>query len=328
MVGRVLRQARLAFRLFRRAGPLKLSFGPTGEPASHLEKSSWELRKDAIGVYSIQGRRPHMEDRFNVVDLEQINASIYGVFDGHGGEFAVDFAEKTLSKALMGRLLSSASSEPAAGDAETTERASLPSILHEEILQVDKQLVNMQAAAEELSGTTALVAVLRGSELVVANVGDSRGVLCDVDGKVIPMSHDHKPHEEKERTRIMNAGGFVIFNGVWRVVGVLAMSRALGDYPLKENDIVIATPDILTFDLNSIRPRFIILATDGLWDVFDNEEACSFVRGRLDEPHCGARSLALAAYQRGSLDNITVMVVNLERRIAARSTMSRRESFA
>jgi len=44
-------------------------------------------------------------------------------------------------------------------------------------------------------GSTALVAVVRGTELTVANVGDSRGVLCDVDGKSHPLSFDHKPHE-------------------------------------------------------------------------------------------------------------------------------------
>ena len=50
-------------------------------------KASWELRKGNVGVYAIQGRRPHMEDRFNVVnDLEHTNTSIYGIFDGHGGE--------------------------------------------------------------------------------------------------------------------------------------------------------------------------------------------------------------------------------------------------
>jgi len=44
-------------------------------------------------------------------------------------------------------------------------------------------------------GSTALVAVVRGTELTVANVGDSRGVLCDMDGKSHPLSFDHKPHE-------------------------------------------------------------------------------------------------------------------------------------
>ena len=50
-------------------------------------KASWELKKGNVGVFAIQGRRPHMEDRFNVVnDLEHTDTSIYGIFDGHGGE--------------------------------------------------------------------------------------------------------------------------------------------------------------------------------------------------------------------------------------------------
>ncbi len=44
-------------------------------------------------------------------------------------------------------------------------------------------------------GTTALVALLRQSQLTVANVGDSRGVICDKDGKAIPLSFDHKPQQ-------------------------------------------------------------------------------------------------------------------------------------
>ena len=109
---------------------------------------------------------------------------------------------------------------------------------------------------------------------------------------------------------------------------MLAMSRALGDFPLKENNIVVAEPDVVTFHLGvDLEPGFMILATDGLWDVFDTAEACSFIKSRLDEPHHGARSLAMAAYQRGSLDNITVLVVDFEKKVKARPS-SRRESFA
>jgi len=88
MLWRLVNYFRAAITVVRRrSGPLSLSFGiGSDEPSARLDRASWELRKDTIGVYSVQGRRPHMEDRFNVVDLEQINASIYGVYDGHGGE--------------------------------------------------------------------------------------------------------------------------------------------------------------------------------------------------------------------------------------------------
>lgn len=119
-------------------------------------------------------------------------------------------------------------------------------------------------------------------------------------------------YQMKERKRIQQAGGFVSFNGVWRVAGVLATSRALGDLPLKEKRFVTAEPDILTFDLTELQPKFMILATDGLWDCFSNEEAVEYIKERLSEPHFGAKSLVLQAYYRGSLDNITVMVVNFQ----------------
>ena len=59
----------------------------------------------------------------------------------------------------------------------------------------------------------------------------------------------------------------------------------------------------------SFRPMFLIFASDGLWDTFSNEEAVSFIKERLKEPHFGAKSIALQSYLRGSTDNITVMVI-------------------
>lgn len=115
----------------------------------------------------------------------------------------------------------------------------------------------------------------------------------------------------RERKRIKEAGGFIAFNGVWRVAGILATSRALGDYPLKDKKLVIADPDILTFDLSDHKPQFLILASDGLWDIFSNEEAVNFIKQRLGEELFGAKSLTLQAYYKGSLDNITVIVINL-----------------
>lgn len=135
------------------------------------------------------------------------------------------------------------------------------------------------------------------------------------------LSFDHKPNHPREFRRIYDNGGFVRYNGVWRVAGILACSRALGDYPLKEKNYVIATPDILTFDLNELKPKFAILASDGLFDFFSNEEAVQFVKERLQELLSQrfvmsknelslelAKELTLEAYKRGSMDNITVVI--------------------
>lgn len=84
----------------------------------------------------------------------------------------------------------------------------------------------------------------------------------------------------------------------------------------QDRKLLIAEPDVLSFDLHDLRlhqPSFLILASDGLWDAFSNEEAAFYVRQRLHEPHLGAKSLAMQAYQRGSVDNITVLVINLSK---------------
>jgi protein phosphatase 1L len=46
-----------------------------------------------------------------------------------------------------------------------------------------------------------------------------------------------------------------------------------------------------------------------LFDTFTNEEVVNFIRERLDEPHFGAKSIVIESYMRGSVDNITVLVI-------------------
>uniref|UniRef100_A0A8C9FTF4 PPM-type phosphatase domain-containing protein n=1 Tax=Pavo cristatus TaxID=9049 RepID=A0A8C9FTF4_PAVCR len=245
---------------------------------------TWEFKSHNVAVYSIQGRRDHMEDRFEVITdlVNKTHPSIFGIFDGHGGEAKEHFWERI--KSCSDTVLSCSTIYPI-------------------------YLFLLPFPLCSSSGTTCLIALLSDKELTVANVGDSRGVLCDKDGNAIPLSHDHKPYQLKERKRIKRAGGFISFNGSWRVQGILAMSRSLGDYPLKNLNVVIPDPDILTFDLDKLQPEFMILASDGLWDAFSNEEAVRFIKERLDEPHFGAKSIVLQSFYRGCPDNITVMVV-------------------
>ncbi|KAG7160672.1 phosphatase 1L-like [Homarus americanus] len=167
-------------------------------------------------------------------------------------------------------------------------------LLTDQIIAVDKQVVDQCKSRTDMSGTTAVIAVLDGELLIIGNVGDSRAL--------------------KERRRIKEAGGFITFTGVWRVAGILATSRALGDFPLKEpRKLITAEPDVLTFSLRDHKAHFVILATDGLWDVLSNEEAVAFVREHIHEPDFGAKSLTLHAYYRGSQDNITVAILNIDK---------------
>ncbi|NXJ82674.1 PPM1L phosphatase, partial [Trogon melanurus] len=265
---------------------------------------TWEFKSHNVAVYSIQGRRDHMEDRFEVITdlVNKTHPSIFGIFDGHGGEATAEYVKSRLPEVLKQHL------QDYEKDKENSV-LSYQTILEQQILSIDREMLEKLTVSYDEAGTTCLIALLSDKELTVANVGDSRGVLCDKDGNAIPLSHDHKPYQLKERKRIKRAGGFISFNGSWRVQGILAMSRSLGDYPLKNLNVVIPDPDILTFDLDKLQPEFMILASDGLWDAFSNEEAVRFIKERLDEPHFGAKSIVLQSFYRGCPDNITVMVV-------------------
>jgi protein phosphatase 1L len=120
------------------------------------------------------------------------------------------------------------------------------------------------------------------------------------------MSHDHKPIREDEKRRILALGGRVIHYGTWRVEGILAVSRAFGDRRLKK--FVSADPEIKSRVLTA-GDGYLILASDGVWDVFTSQEAVDIV-SRADTPQLAASMLTDAAFRAGSSDNITTLVID------------------
>ncbi|KAK6489604.1 protein phosphatase 1G [Huso huso] len=134
------------------------------------------------------------------------------------------------------------------------------------------------------SGTTAVVALIRGKQLIVANAGDSRCVVSE-GGKAVDMSYDHKPEDEVELSRIKNAGGKVTMDG--RVNGGLNLSRAIGDHFYKRNktlppeeQMISAMPDVKVLTLNE-EHDFMIIACDGIWNVMSSQEVVHFVNERI-----------------------------------------------
>ncbi|CAM9234737.1 unnamed protein product, partial [Lampetra fluviatilis] len=282
----------------RQARPRRRCRGGGPAPLPAPPRVTWQYRSRGVAVFALQGRREHMEDRFTAAPRcgRRHRHALYGVFDGHGGEAAAEYVKRRLPDYLRRRL--------AEGDGADVEAA-----LRDAVRRTEVELMETLGPAGNEAGTTCVLAVESAGRLYVANVGDSRAVLCDAQGSAVALSHDHKPHQLKERQRIKRAGGFISYNGSWRVQGVLAMSRSLGDFPLKRMGVVTAEPDVTAVDLRATRPRFLLMASDGLWDAFGSQEAVAFVGERLGEPHLGAKSVALQAFYRGCPDNITVVVV-------------------
>ncbi|KAF7669388.1 hypothetical protein LDENG_00193110 [Lucifuga dentata] len=146
------------------------------------------------------------------------------------------------------------------------------------------------------SGTTAVVALIRGKQLIVANAGDSRCVVSER-GKAVDMSYDHKPEDEVELARIKNAGGKVTMDG--RVNGGLNLSRAVGDHFYKRNkalppeeQMISAMPDVKVLTLNEDHD-FMVIACDGIWNVLSSQEVVDFISERIKVDQTGkARSLS------------------------------------
>ncbi|GLT56903.1 hypothetical protein SLA2020_299160 [Shorea laevis] len=258
--------------------------------------------KFSYGYASSPGKRSSMEDfyetRIDGVDGEIVG--LFGVFDGHGGARAAEYVKQNLFSNLIRHPKFISDTKSAIADAYN---------------HTDSELLKSENTQNRDAGSTASTAILVGDRLLVANVGDSRAVICR-GGNAIAVSRDHKPDQSDERQRIEDAGGFVMWAGTWRVGGVLAVSRAFGDRLLKQ--YVVADPEIQEEKIDSSL-EFLILASDGLWDVVTNEEAVAMIKP-MEDPEEAARRLMQEAYQRGSADNITTVVVRF---LANQGTSSR-----
>ncbi|KAK7321604.1 hypothetical protein VNO77_32414 [Canavalia gladiata] len=180
------------------------------------------------------------------------------------------------------------------------------------------------------SGTTAVIVIKQGEGLVIANLGDSRAVLGTIyDEELIAtqLTTDLKPGLPREAERIRRCNGCVYaleeepqIERVWlpnnKNSPGLAMSRAFGDFLLKDHG-VIAIPHISYHPLTS-SDQFIVLATDGVWDVLSNIEVASIVWS-VDTEESAARAVVEAAtsawekkYPSYKVDDCTVVCLFLK----------------
>ncbi|RLM91274.1 putative protein phosphatase 2C 68 [Panicum miliaceum] len=283
------------------------------------------------GAASVAGRRREMEDALSVHEAFAAGGAgrcdFYGVFDGHGCSHVAEACRDRMHELLAEELAAGADEE---GPAAQRHPVAWTAAMERCFARMDAEVTSAggRAAASascrcdahkcDHVGSTAVVAVVEERRVVVAHCGDSRAVLCrGGDGAApVPLSSDHKADRPDEQERIEAAGGRVIFWEGARVLGVLAMSRAIGDGYLKP--YVCSVPEVTVADLAD-GDDCLILASDGLWDVVSNEAACEVAhaclrRGR--EKWCAeaAALLTKLALARRSSDNVSVVVVDLRRK--------------
>ncbi|CAK9303788.1 unnamed protein product [Gordionus sp. m RMFG-2023] len=295
---------------------------------SYLHQKVFSYQYDMVSVFSIQGKRATMEDKFRVVQQKSpFPILIFGVFDGHGGSFAVEYVESKLIPNILNAMNHYIKKMHPKHDITTsnkdnnnnqksqqiflnsTERSVMYNrILSQEILTLDKALLQKADYMNNNSGTTCLLGILFAGDLVLANTGDCRAIMYDSKGRTLQLTVDHKPQNTCERERIRRAGGFVTLSqaGIWRLNGILSVSRGFGDLSLKRyNNVITAKPDIHIYPMlksfgssdtlklkdhdssssytkyNSdevrLQPDFLVLASDGLWNSMGNVEVTHFL---------------------------------------------------
>lgn len=210
----------------------------------------------------------------NPDDVLAENVLVAGVFDGHGGTGCVDFVAENLCDRIAKAL-------PKDG----RKLHHLEDAITEGFEACDDDYMRHAQETFDNSGCCALMAFVHQTDIVVGWIGDCRAVLYD-GSEARALTVDHRPHEEGEYTRITKLGGEITNN---RINGVLAPSRCFGDRDirLKSNEGVLTSePSIVTVTslkstFTSKRNAFVILATDGVWDVLSNVDACEIVNKAL-----------------------------------------------
>eukprot|EP01104_Vermistella_antarctica_P008491 TRINITY_DN2125_c0_g1_i1.p1 TRINITY_DN2125_c0_g1~~TRINITY_DN2125_c0_g1_i1.p1 ORF type:complete len:567 (+),score=123.64 TRINITY_DN2125_c0_g1_i1:175-1875(+) len=199
--------------------------------------------------------------RESVEEDQILRCGYFGVYDGHSGAEAAAVVGDVLHRHIIGR-------------PEFSERdGNVEEALLAAFASADEFVLAEGVANKWTSGSTAVVGLLRGTELFVANCGDSELIVGQRVGPSkslhvpVVLSQKHSPKEELEKKRIEDLGGN-IFGG--RIFGTLAVSRSFGDSdykkPTSEADYVSAVPAVTSFTLREGKHDYIVVACDGLFE--------------------------------------------------------------
>ncbi|CAM8915852.1 unnamed protein product [Rhodiola kirilowii] len=275
------------------------------------EQANEHLEKPNI-VHGQAGQSKKGED-FTMIKTERQRVSGYGtttysvfaIFDGHNGSAAAIYSKENLLNNVLSAIPSDLSRDEWV--------AALPRALVAGFVKTDK---DFQERART-SGTTVTFAIIDGSVVTVASVGDSRCVLESAEGQIYYLSADHRLEcNEEERERItacggevgrLNTGGGTEIGPLRCWPGGLCLSRSIGD--LDVGEYIVPVPYVKQVKLPNAGGRLII-ASDGVWDAVTPEMAVDCCRGM--PPDSAAERIVQAAVQpKGIRDDTTCIVIDI-----------------
>ncbi len=235
--------------------------------------------------------RAYMEDKgVSVLNLNgDPDKALFCLFDGHGGEEVSKFLQDNFIKEFKEML--------PFDDVKTN--------LNKLFLKIDLKIKELELIEIGAAACIIYITKEKGKRcLYSANVGDTRSILISKN-EFKRLSYDHKADDAEESKRIVKDGG-IVFGG--RVYGSLMIGRAFGDWQLKSHG-VSCEPHITRINISN-DDKYVILATDGIWDTI--EESLAFdLSKKYDNSKEFCNTLVNKAIDKGSMDNISCFVINL-----------------
>lgn len=268
------------------------------------ERGSLTEKTGRFQISASRGGRRFQEDTFSVIPkIGDVSRTFCGVFDGHGrpsgsGLRCSHFCATKLTEMFQ--------------NLEPSWDNDIKGNFKKSFAEIDQQYLSQN----KYGGSTASCAYISNKKIWTANTGDSRVVLCDK-GKAIDLTDDHSPCREDEKKRIEDAGGIVLcVSGVWRVDGSISISRSFGDKHLKDKDLLTAEPEIKGPIPITKDHEFLIIATDGIWNVMSSQDAVDIVRTAIANGKHASDELIASAVERSCSDNMCVIIVSLRHYLA------------
>lgn len=238
-----------------------------------------------VSTVAVRGDRSRMEDTSFVSDCKRVSA----VFDGHGGAAVAEYLKATLYPLIAPELTRLDQDRQQTNIDDAVVYKAVREAIQRGVEKVDADVIACHDW--KFQGSTAVGITLYDEAIFSFNVGDSRAILSRA-GQTIELTRDHKPNDPVEKERVEALGGTVKWYGyvdaegvpiepygAYRVNGNLAVSRAIGDRDLRP--YVSGEVEIKQFERDFDKDEFIVIASDGLWDVFTSEEAVTFVHDVL-----------------------------------------------
>ena len=253
------------------------------------------------------------QDRILAVSMQGKNTQLFGVFDGHGknGDEVSDLIMRYMPEHIAtygpGNKACSAMNthiKEKLGDRANYNGSTGTMVLVHELQGLEDTQKNIQKYGQETGIKS------KNIKITLINLGDSRTVLGDIRGNLKYATRDHKPDDTHEHDRIKKFGGYIQWRGCWRLMGKIALSRGFGDLSVAHYGYSVE-PDVIT--IKAQEDDFILLASDGVWDVITSQDAVMFVAEKLKmgiSPEQAAQAL-VERVRNHTNDDVTALIICL-----------------